>query len=121
VDGARIAAAAPCGWCRVGSWCRALRDGGGTTDGVFANRARACGAYKRRGFRHAKVDGGRARGCGNRGGGVLRTVAGIAAGGVRAGGLRLAAHPEIGRVEQGLRLATHPEIGRVEQVRWFVG
>jgi hypothetical protein len=24
----RIAAAAPCGWRRVGSWCRALRDGG---------------------------------------------------------------------------------------------
>jgi hypothetical protein len=40
---------------------------------------------------------------------------------VRAGGLRLAAHPEIERVEQGLRLAAHPEIGRVEQVGWFGG
>ena len=61
----RIAAAAPCGWRRVGSWCRALRDGGGTTDGVFANRARACGAYRRRGFRHAKVDGRGSLHCGH--------------------------------------------------------
>jgi hypothetical protein len=45
----------------------------------------------------------------------------FALGGVRAGGLRLAAHPEIERVEQGLRLAAHPEIGRVEQVGWFGG
>jgi hypothetical protein len=56
---------------------RALRDGGGTADGVFANRARACGAYRRRGFRHAKVDGGRARGCGNHSGGVLRAGASL--------------------------------------------
>jgi hypothetical protein len=93
---------------------RALRDGGGTTDGVFANRARACGAYRRRGFRHAKVDGGRARGCGNRDGGVLRAVAGIAAGG--AGVRADCGWRRIGRVEQGLRLAAHPEIGLVEQV-----
>jgi hypothetical protein len=37
----RIAATAPCGWRRVGSWCRALRDGG-------CRGALACAEWSRR-------------------------------------------------------------------------